>query len=36
LGFQPEIVYSIQGAKAEYSESFEGETYDEKYTSKLN
>ncbi len=36
FGFQPEIVYSIQGAKAEYSESFEGETYDEKYTSKLN
>lgn len=36
FSIQPELIYSIQGAKAEYSETFQGEIFEENYTMNLN
>jgi opacity protein-like surface antigen len=35
FSFQPELLYSMQGAKSEYSEDFEGDFYSEKLTLNL-
>lgn len=36
FAIQPELLFSMQGAKSEYSESEPGYSYSEEYTSKLN